>query len=52
MSHYLVTETRWWWHTPLIPVLGRWRQKGIWLGREKNVRQEETGTQMQSKDAV
>ena len=30
------------------PALGRWRQEGIWLGRETNIRQEETGAQMQS----
>ena len=31
-------------HMPLIPALGRWSEKGIWLGRDRNIRQEETGT--------
>ena len=37
--------------TCLIPTLGRWRQKEIWMSREGNIRQEETGAQgIQSED--
>ena len=45
------TKPKWWWltllfpvvrsHTPLIPGLERWRKELIWLGREKNKRQED-----------
>ena len=48
-------ETERWWLTPLIPVFGshmplipalrRWRQEGIWLGRERSIRREKTGVQ-------
>ena len=31
-----------WESTPLISTLKRWKQGGIWLGRETNIRWEET----------
>ena len=36
----------------LIPALGRWKLEGVWMGEERNMGWEETGTQMQSEDVV
>ena len=46
-------QARWWWftplipvlgsHTPLVPTLGKQRLEGIYLGREGNKRWKETG---------
>ena len=36
---------------PLILALGRWREEGIWLGGERNIKWEEKGIQsIQSDD--
>lgn len=41
------------WLPPPIPILGRWSQEGICLGRERNIINEETGVHgIQSEDFV
>lgn len=32
-------------HILLSPALEKWRQEGIWLGKERNIRWKETGAQ-------